>query len=180
MPDVLEDVTEIARRERAREDLESRLKAATGLELRNGQGNLDNLAGDKLERFVKWCGRRSSTSGTGKPTSTRTSPNRLEKKRMSEKAFEERGRTSVRPRCSSEQHSADAWVLSSTVGRTPASLRRRLRRISGQRCALRAFPEVDNRARVEDQLANKRPLLADHAELHRPTEAASTEPIAAG
>jgi len=55
VPDVLEDVPEIARRERARQDLESRLKAATGLELRNGQGNLDNLAGDKLEKFVKWC-----------------------------------------------------------------------------------------------------------------------------
>ncbi|MGB6770694.1 MAG: hypothetical protein WBF51_01630 [Candidatus Dormiibacterota bacterium] len=35
-----------------RQHLESRLKAATGLELRNGQGNLDNLAGDKLEKFV--------------------------------------------------------------------------------------------------------------------------------
>jgi hypothetical protein len=55
MSDTTGDLVAGKRRERVRQDLESRLKVATGLELRNAQGNLDNLAGDKLERFVKWC-----------------------------------------------------------------------------------------------------------------------------
>jgi hypothetical protein len=55
MPDTREDSAGIERREKVRQGLESRLKVATGLDLRNSQGNLDNLAGDKLELFVKWC-----------------------------------------------------------------------------------------------------------------------------
>jgi hypothetical protein len=55
MPETREDSAELERPDRSRQALESRLKVATGLELRNAQGNLDNLAGDKLEKFVKWC-----------------------------------------------------------------------------------------------------------------------------
>jgi hypothetical protein len=55
MLETLQDIGGIELREKARQELESRLKVATGLELRNAQGNLDNLAGEKLEQFVKWC-----------------------------------------------------------------------------------------------------------------------------